>query len=376
MEFGTDQLNTFDTFTLDCWKDRVYYEGQSFPAGYFAAEILNFAGEADDPILEHIIALPPLVSQAAALKKDGGRDVLAQLRPLMHKAVSWICTCPPFCCGDVEFAWREFNQAMDGDCFDRDCDISEDHLPYRLLMFSDQILKILVSIYNFCLLIRAFEKRYLRRLKRRTESEFAKAAHTCFDLDNDFLDITDRMPFGEMEEFFSFPRLISGFSYLQDPHDKEKWISVQQVICKRLIDFYVFDLQNGFQHGHGPSFCQNCHRYFLTTTAHVPKYCDGMAPQDHRLTCRQYGTMMHQKEQNKQHPVYRLFSTRTNTIRKHHQRGKISDELRREALYLAETYRDRALMDNDYAAGDYVHDMEQETLYAQARARLAQEDKP
>ncbi|WP_317334374.1 DUF6076 domain-containing protein, partial [Dysosmobacter welbionis] len=74
--------------------------------------------------------------------------------------------------------------------------------------------------------------------------------------------------------------------------------------------------------------------------------------------------------------VYRLFSTRTNTIRKHHQRRKISDELRREALYLAETYRDRALMDNDYAAGDYVHDMEQETLYAQAKARLAQEDKP
>ena len=57
--------------------------------------------------------------------------------------------------------------------------------------------------------------------------------------------------------------------------------------------------------------------------------------------------------------------------RKHHQRGKISDELRRDALYLAETYRDRALMDNDYA-----HDMAQETLYAQARARLAQEDKP
>ena len=101
-----------------------------------------------------------------------------------------------------------------------------------------------------------------------------------------------------------------------------------------------------------------------------------MAPQDSRLTCRQYGAMMHQKEQNKQHPVYRLFNTRTNTIRKHHQRGKISDELRREALYLAETYRDRALMDNDYAAGDYAHDMEQETLYAQARSRLTQEDKP
>ena len=86
-----------------------------------------------------------------------------------------------------------------------------------------------------------------------------------------------------------------------------------------------------------------------------------MAPQDSRLTCRRYGAMMHQKEQNKQHPVYRLFSTRISTIRKHHQRGKLSDELRWEALYLAETYRDRVLMDNDYdaVAGDYVHDMEQ-----------------
>ena len=62
------------------------------------------------------------------------------------------------------------------------------------------------------------------------------------------------------------------------------------------------------------------------------------------------------------------FLTRTNTI--HHQRGKISDELRREALYLAETDRDQALMDNDYAAGNYVHDMEQETLYAISEQRL------
>ena len=31
-------------------------------------------------------------------------------------------------------------------------------------------------------------------------------------------------------------------------------------------------------------------------------------------------------------------------------------------------------MDNDYAANGYVHDMEQEALYAQARARLAKEE--
>ena len=79
---------------------------------------------------------------------------------------------------------------------------------------------------------------------------------------------------------------------------------------------------------------------------------------------------MRQKEQNREHPVYRLFSTRTNTIRKHHQRGKISDSLRRESLRLAETYRDKALMDNGYAAAGYARDMEQERLYAEARKRV------
>ena len=130
------------------------------------------------------------------------------------------------------------------------------------------------------------------------------------------------------------------------------------------------DLMNGLHHGHAPSQCQGCGRYFLTTNGHIPKYCDGVAPQDNRYTCRQYGAMMHQKEQNKQHPVYRLFNTRTGTIRKHHQRGKISDDLRREALYLAGSYRDKALMDNDYAADGYARDMELEHIYAEAEKRL------
>lgn len=79
---------------------------------------------------------------------------------------------------------------------------------------------------------------------------------------------------------------------------------------------------------------------------------------------------MQQKEQNKHHPVYRLHTTRTGTIRKHHERGKITDDERREALYLAETYRERALMDKDYAASGYVQDMELEHIYAEVQKRL------
>lgn len=370
MDLGKDQFNTFSTFILDCWKEWVYYEEQKFPAGYFATEILNFAGEAYDPILERIITITNQVDRAVQAGRDKGCDVLAELTPLMKETVTWIYTCPPFCYQQSQRAWSEFDRAMDADQFRQDWDDTEEHLPFIFLLFSESVLKILVAIYNFCLLIRTFEKHYLRRLSKRTESTFAKAAHKCFDEGDGFLTVLEQMPFGEIEEFFFAPRLILQFHYMQDPSDRDEWIAVQQVVCNRLIDFYVFDLMNGMQHGNAPSQCRGCGRYFLTTNRRMPKYCDGVAPQNSRMTCRQYGAMMQQKEQNKQHPVYRLFTTRTNTIRKHHQRGKISDELRREALYLAETYRDRALMDNDYAANGYAQDMEQDHVYAEAEKRL------
>ena len=370
MKIGTDQYNTFDTMSMDCWMDRVYYDGKEFPAGYFSAEILNFAGAIHDSLLERIALLTELVDGLSAFGKEKGLEALTQLRPLMHDTVSWIYTCPPFCYCDEKTAHDSMEYALSADRFEQDYNEDPEHFPYLALSFCEPVLRILVAIYNFCLLIRVFEKKYLRTLRKRTASTFAKAAHECFDEDDSFLILLERMPFGEVEEFFSSPRIITGFTYFQDENDEDEWKTAQRVVCKRVIDFYVFDLLNGLQHGHAPSQGRGCGKYFLTTNGHIPKYCDGIAPQDSRYTCRQYGAMMRQKEQNKQHPVYRLFATRTGTIRKHHQRGKISDDLRREMLYLAESYRDKALMDNGYAENGYAQDMELEHIFVEAEKRL------
>lgn len=201
------------------------------------------------------------------------------------------------------------------------------------------------------------------------------AAHDCFNSEW-FWSMMRDLPVPDVEPFTITPDLRSSYVFARHPKQEKETVFVNRYFFDHAISFYIFDLMNGLQHGHAPSRCCGCGTYFLTTNGHMPKYCDGIAPQNNRMTCRQYGTMMRQKEQNKQHPVYRLFTTRTNTIRKHHQRGKISDELRNEALYVAENLRDKALMDNDYAASGYAHDMEQEAIYAQARARLAREDGP
>ena len=92
MEFKTDQLNTFDTFTMNCWKDRVYYVNQSFPAGHFAAEILNFAGEAEDPLLDRVFTLAHYVRQATVTEINKSHEFLAEVKPLLQETVSWICS--------------------------------------------------------------------------------------------------------------------------------------------------------------------------------------------------------------------------------------------------------------------------------------------
>jgi hypothetical protein len=78
----------------------------------------------------------------------------------------------------------------------------------------------------------------------------------------------------------------------------------------------------------------------------MPKYCDGVSPQDPAFTCRQIGAQVRQKEKNENHPIYTLYATRTNTIRKHHERGKITEELRKAALRMARA-AGRSAVDND-----------------------------
>ena len=174
----------------------------------------------------------------------------------------------------------------------------------------------------------------------------------------------------DVEQFSVSPEMTSSYVLARNPKNEKEMVFVSRVTFIRLVDFYTFDLLNGLHYGHAPSQCQNCERYFLTTNRRMPKYCDGAAPQDSRMTCRQYGAMTHQKVQHKQHPVYRLFSTRTDTIRKHRQRGKISEALCQEALKVAAERRDRALMDNNYAADGYEQDMVLESVYEEAGKRL------
>ena len=368
MPLGIQQNNDFAQVTIDVWNDKVFYQEQEFPAGFMAVSILNIS---EDDFKELIQAggaptfLFPVVIQGSDME---AAQVLPVLRERMIYLAREIWKYPPFCYSNLEKELRRIDILFDDNALPR-IRTPNSEFQQDFLIFCAAITRIPMAILHFTVAGQFFELDYLRRLKKRNETHFAVAAHDCFNSEQ-FWDEMRSLQSLDMEPFTVYPELSSTYVFACSPKNEKEMVFVERVIFPRLTDFYTYDLMNGLHHGHAPSQCQGCGRYFLTTNGHIPKYCDGVAPQDNRYTCRQYGAMMHQKEQNKQHPVYRLFNTRTDTIRKHHQRGKISDDLRREALYLAGSYRDKALMDNDYAADGYARDMELEHIYAEAEKRL------
>lgn len=370
MPMGALQQNHLFSHMMDVWKDTVFFNDRPYPAGSFAAAILN----ADDKELVGLCNDALLLSRPLQEWDENGDANAERLRPEIRERafalLDKLWTYPPFSLMDKNAEAETIGTLLSDDFVFHATKLgTEEHDFFARYMAALGAAP--WGILHFVWAAWYFERGYLRRLKKRNENYFAVAAHDCFNSRefHEHMAIPDDQP---IQTFRLTPVANSTYVFARNPKDKESLIFVRRLIFNKIVDFYAFDLFNGLSCGHAPSRCLGCGKYFLTTTGHTPKYCDGRAPQNPKYTCREYGAAQHQKEKNGSHPVYRIFKTRTNTIRKHHERGKISDELRDAALEAAEKHRDDALLHSGYAADGYARDMEQEAIYEEARRRLGQ----
>ena len=173
-----------------------------------------------------------------------------------------------------------------------------------------------------------------------------------------------------VQPFSVSPNVRATHVFARNPKHEKEMVFVSRNIFERIIDFYSWDLFNGMHHGHAPCRCRHCKKYFLTENKHRVLYCDGVSPENPKYTCRQKGAANQQKEKDKNHPITRIYRTRTSTIRKHCERGKITEAFKTLALQLAEEHRDDALFDKDYAATRYAEAMTRDWLYGEVRRRM------
>ena len=102
MPLGDRQENDLVHITLDVWQDKVYYLGKEYPAGYFAAGVLN----ASDDLIVNTVREGEFLMNAYQLARIGGREELFELLPMLWDAVKKLLEAlrevPPFSLWDME----------------------------------------------------------------------------------------------------------------------------------------------------------------------------------------------------------------------------------------------------------------------------------
>ena len=372
MPLGIQQNNDFTQFTMDVWNDKIFYQEKEFPAGFMAASVLNIPEEKLPELIQAGGAptfLFPVVVQGS---DEEAAAVFPQLRERILYLTELLWKYPPFCYNDYEKEMRRINILFDESALPK-IRTPDSEFQTEFLRFCVGIIRIPIAMYHFYAAGRFFELDYLRRLKKRNETHFAVAAHDCFNSEQ-FWDEMRSLQSLDMEPFTVYPELSSTYVFARSPKNEKEMVFVERVIFPRLTDFYTYDLMNGLHHGHAPSQCQSCGRYFLTTNGHIPKYCDGVAPQDNRYTCRQYGTVEVQKELSKDIPKVKVKVTAFARITKDMQRGAISQEdARRAKDYVRDLLYD-ALRDADTSVEAFEQSISSERVYQ--RCEITRTAKP
>lgn len=306
---------------MDIYKDYLYINERFFPIGYFAIEALNVTDESLALLDRYASAIQTMSVSFLPFARKGARNKLAailpELRENMTNFVRTLCELPPFRSWDAEKEIDKINEYFSDGALKKVLRLGLDGAFF--FQYIDVTTSAPTAIRDFRTAGRFLEEHYLRDLSRWDEPHFATATYKCFHSD-EFSNIALAQGM-DVEAFKLFPTMRSHCSFAHNPDNENQLIFLDTIALDSYMDFFVYDLLNGMHHGHAPSKCQNCGRYFLTTDARKPKYCYRKAIQNPHYTCRQYGAMNQQKEKNANHPVFQIYKTRTSTIRKHHQRG-------------------------------------------------------
>ena len=185
-----------------------------------------------------------------------------------------------------------------------------------------------------------------------------------------------RNPKGFSQKFDSF--------FSKDEERKNQWmafsnVSVEYVpeekgIVRRMHyasfpSMFRSNLYEALAVGNAPRRCPICQKFFLTTNARRQKYCSGYAPEEYDgLTCTKVGNMMGRKyrELAENDPITVLYHRSVDTLDKRVERGTLDKDLAAKAKQIARDCRDIAIVDADYANGEYLTDMLPDALIAAA----------
>ena len=164
-------------------------------------------------------------------------------------------------------------------------------------------------------------------------------------------------------------------SYTEIQTSKGKTEIGRRICFETYLDLVFTDFYEGLRCGHYPRKCIVCSKYFLVTSGHEQKICNGYSgfrPKNggRMYSCKQYAALKYKTRAEKDSPVTKIYTTRRGGIRQDVNRGNITEEFAEHAKLLAEEKRDRARRDPEYANGQYEKEMRKRPFYAEVERRM------
>lgn len=109
------------------------------------------------------------------------------------------------------------------------------------------------------------------------------------------------------------------------------------------LDLLQYDYFRALQNEHTVRICRNCKRAFLNTTKHHTIYCDRIAPNEIKKTCRQVGALNSEKEKIENSPIHQLYLRCYKKISARYRRNTITQDEYNELVADANKLKDDAL---------------------------------
>ena len=229
------------------------------------------------------------------------------------------------------------------------------------------------DIANFLNAILNLEREKIRTLKKRDESNFAKAYDDFFSNEEIRIRLLASQVTPMIAGYNTRPAMQTEYISLVRPGKRQQHILARRIYFCRIMDFLVADFCEGLHVGHSPKQCEICQRYFLMTSGRHQKYCNGYAPGDkkHR-SCRTVGSRIARdnRERSKDHPAKVEYRKRCNTVDHHLREGKIDARFASKVKELAKEKMYRAISDNEYFLNLYQAEMQQKAIYKEAEELL------
>ena len=309
----------FDCFSVLFGRGELYIDGEPFPLGQCATDILNLDSAVLAELDQRVGALMPAVKNLFSEKTDSAvRSAQEQLNAvwdlIFDLPVYRNLELDKWSAYELFPLLRSQKEKLAATLDER----SEAHQMFQQL--TDGLEYFPASLRNFRGQVTGMLEFYFELLKRRGADAYAAAYAQYFSV----MRAAGAMLLGANDFEQSFPVRVK-FVPMKHLSEDGKVILVEQAEFTYLSHFLYMDFYRGLRVGNAPRRCHNCGRYFLLTEGYNTCYCNNIAPGETERTCRKVGA--HRKEAKERAgttPAQKEYAKAYNRLKMRKQRRKIS----------------------------------------------------